>query len=166
MGCLKSETELLITVRGSLIIRRCNAIWWRGRAASKRRQQREPRRREVWDTISLFHSAGRPSNTDVIKPLGKLCHYTLDKRLFDFASWHCSASDALNTDLRTRVRKPPRRRLATHVIAELSDFLFQNSQLVCRSWTLCVGSLCTPPLRYLFWNMLRPVFAGGIASLN
>lgn len=26
------------------------------------------RSREVWDTISLFHSGGRPSNTDVIKP--------------------------------------------------------------------------------------------------
>lgn len=45
-----------------------------------------------------------------------------------FASWHCSASDALNTDLRTRVRKPPRRGLATHTLSpKLSDSLFQNS---------------------------------------
>lgn len=117
-------------------------------------RKQQPRQREVWDTISLFHSAGRPSNTDVIKPLRKLCHYTLDKRLFDFASWHCSAADALNTDLNTCTNLCAG--LLRHVIAGSRSSCFKTACLFSEAG-LCVGSLCGAAT---FWNMLRLVPPG------
>lgn len=142
--CLKSRVEGVITVHGPLIIFRCNAIWWRGRVARKQ----QPRQREVWDTISLFHSAGRPSNTDVIKPLRKLCHYTLDKRLFDFASWHCSAADALNTDLNTCTNLCAG--LLRHVIAGSRSSCFKTACLFSEADSAWVPSAVQPPFEICY----------------